>query len=53
MLLNIGDAEMLVVKLPLRGCYLGSSVSYRQEMVENEHLEHQRSVHDGAQFMRD
>jgi DNA-binding MarR family transcriptional regulator len=46
MLLNIGDAEMSVGELTLRGCYLGSNVSYNVKMVENEYLAHQRSVHD-------
>jgi DNA-binding MarR family transcriptional regulator len=47
MLFNIGDAEMTVSELTLRGCYLGSNVSYNvKKMVENEYLGHQRSVHD-------
>src|SRR5499427_4773817 len=47
MLFNIGDAEMTVGELTLRGCYLGSSVSYNvKKMVENEYLAHERSVHD-------
>jgi len=47
MLFNIGDAEMTVGELTLRGCYLGSNVSYNvKKMVENEYLAHQRSVHD-------
>jgi DNA-binding MarR family transcriptional regulator len=47
MLFNIGDAEMTVGKLILRGCYLGSNVSYNvKKMVENEYLAHERSVHD-------
>jgi hypothetical protein len=29
MLFNIGDAEMTVGELTLRGCYLGSNVSYK------------------------
>ena len=28
MLFNIGDAEMSIGELTLRGCYLGSNVSY-------------------------
>jgi hypothetical protein len=28
MLFNIGDAEMTVGELTMRGCYLGSNVSY-------------------------
>src|SRR5258708_22875808 len=48
MLFNIGDAEMTVGELTLRGCYLGSNVSYNvRKMVENEYLAHERSVHDG------
>ena len=47
MLFNIGDAEMTVGELTLRGCYLGSNVSYNiKKMVENEYLGHQRWVHD-------
>jgi len=44
---NIGDAEMTVGELTLRGCYLGSNVSYNvKKMVENGYLEQERSVHD-------
>src|ERR1700682_796219 len=47
MLFNIGDAEMTVGELTLRGCYLGSNVSYNvKKMVENRYLAHERSVHD-------
>jgi DNA-binding MarR family transcriptional regulator len=47
MLFNIGDAEMTVGELTLRGCYLGSNVSYNvKKMVENEYLTRERSVHD-------
>ena len=47
MLFNIGDAEMTVGDLTLRGCYLGSNVSYNlKKMVENGYLSHERSVHD-------
>src|SRR3974377_60931 len=47
MLFNIGDAEMTVGELTLRGCYLGSNVSYNvKKLVENEYLAHERSVHD-------
>ena len=47
LLFNIGDAEMTVGELTLRGCYLGSNVSYNvKRMVENDYLAHQRSVHD-------
>jgi DNA-binding MarR family transcriptional regulator len=47
MLFNIGDAEMTVGELTLRGCYLGSNVSYNvKKMVENGYLTQQRSLHD-------
>ena len=47
MLFNIGEAQMTVGELILRGCYLGSNVSYNvKKMVENEYLAHERSVHD-------
>ena len=47
MLFNIGDAEMTVGELTLRGCYLGSNVSYNvKSMVEEGYLVQQRSVHD-------
>jgi DNA-binding MarR family transcriptional regulator len=47
MLFNIGDAEMTVGELTLRGCYLGSNVSYNvKKMVEAGYLGQKRSVHD-------
>ena len=47
MLFNIGDAEMTVGELTLRGCYLGSNVSYNvKRMVDNGYLVQERSVHD-------
>src|ERR1700751_6251424 len=47
MLFNIGEAEMTVGELTLRGCYLGSNVSYNvKNMVEQGYLVQQRSVHD-------
>src|SRR6201987_926244 len=47
MLFSIGDAEMTVGELTLRGCYLGSNVSYNvKKMVENGYLVQERSVHD-------
>ena len=47
MLFNIGDAEMTVGELTLRGCYLGSNVSYNvKKMVDNRYLVQERSVHD-------
>jgi DNA-binding MarR family transcriptional regulator len=46
-LFSIGDAEMTVGELTLRGCYLGSNVSYNvKKMVENGYLDQQRSLHD-------
>jgi DNA-binding MarR family transcriptional regulator len=46
-LFNVGDAEMTVGELTLRGCYLGSSVSYNiKKMVEQGYLSQTRSVHD-------
>ena len=47
LLFNIGDAEMTVGELTLRGCYLGSNVSYNvKKMVENGYLVTERSTHD-------
>jgi DNA-binding MarR family transcriptional regulator len=46
-LFNIGDAEMTVGELTLRGCYLGSNVSYNvKKLVENDYLSYARSVDD-------
>jgi DNA-binding MarR family transcriptional regulator len=46
-LFNIGDLEMTVGELTLRGCYLGSNVSYNvKKMVENDYLAQERSPHD-------
>jgi DNA-binding MarR family transcriptional regulator len=46
-LFNIGDAEMTVGELTLRGCYLGSNVSYNvKKMVQNGYLAQRRSLHD-------
>src|SRR4051794_28770783 len=47
MLFNLGDAEMTVGELTLRGCYLGSNVSYNvKKLVENGYLAEQRSTYD-------
>jgi DNA-binding MarR family transcriptional regulator len=47
LLFNIGDAAMTVGELTLRGCYLGSNVSYNvKKLVENCYLAQERSVHD-------
>jgi DNA-binding MarR family transcriptional regulator len=49
MVFNIGDAEMSVSELMLRGCYLGSNVSYTvKKMVENGYLSQERSAYDRA-----
>jgi DNA-binding MarR family transcriptional regulator len=46
-LFSIGDSQMTVGELTLRGCYLGSNVSYNvKKMVENGYLAQQRSLHD-------
>jgi DNA-binding MarR family transcriptional regulator len=47
MLFNINQAEMTIGELTLRGCYLGSNVSYNvKKMIENGYLDAERSVHD-------
>src|SRR5215471_12496472 len=47
MLFNIGDVQMSVSELTLRGCYLGSNVTYNvKKMVKNGYLTQQRSLHD-------
>jgi DNA-binding MarR family transcriptional regulator len=46
-LYNIGDDDMTVGELTIRGYYLGSNVSYNvKKMVENGYLIQERSVHD-------
>lgn len=46
-LYNIGDLEMTVGELTLRGCYLGSNVSYNvKKMLENDYIVQERSPHD-------
>jgi len=46
-LFNIGTAELTVGELTLRGCYLGSNVSYNvKKMVEAGYLIQERSTHD-------
>jgi DNA-binding MarR family transcriptional regulator len=46
-LFNIGESEMTVGELTLRGCYLGSNVSYNvKKMLENEYIVQERSPHD-------
>src|SRR5437762_7579955 len=47
MLFNINHAEMTIGELTLRGCYLGSNVSYNvKKMVETGYFDAERSVHD-------
>jgi len=46
MLFNIGDAEMTVGELSLRGCYLGSNVSYNvKKLAENGYLAQERAIY--------
>lgn len=46
-LYNVGDDELTVGELTLRGYYLGSNVSYNvKKMVENDYLVQARSIHD-------
>jgi DNA-binding MarR family transcriptional regulator len=46
-LFNIGEAEMTVGELGLRGCYLGSNVSYNvKKLAESGYLAQERSMHD-------
>jgi DNA-binding MarR family transcriptional regulator len=47
MLFNLGDAEMSVGELMLRGCYLGTNVSYTvKKMIENGYLSRELSMQD-------
>jgi DNA-binding MarR family transcriptional regulator len=47
MLFNIGNAEMTMSELTLRGCYMGTNVSYNaKKLVENAYLQYKRSNHD-------
>ena len=47
MLFNTGEADMTVGELTLRGCYLGSNVSYNlKKIVENDYLAQERSTYD-------
>ena len=46
-LYNIGQDDLTVGELTLRGYYLGSNVSYNvKKMVENGYIVQERSVHD-------
>jgi DNA-binding MarR family transcriptional regulator len=47
LLFNIGEAQMTVSELSLRGCYLGSNVTYNiKKTAENGYLAQERSTHD-------
>jgi DNA-binding MarR family transcriptional regulator len=47
MLFNIGDAEMAVGELTLRGCYQGANVTYNlKKMVESDYIMQERSAYD-------
>src|ERR1044072_4707107 len=47
MLFNIGDAEMTVRELNMRGCYLGANVSYNlKKMIENGYVTQRQVPHD-------
>ena len=46
-LYNIGEDDLTVGELTMRGYYLGSNVSYNvKKMVENGYLIQERSIHD-------
>jgi DNA-binding MarR family transcriptional regulator len=46
-LYNIGEDDLTVGELTMRGYYLGSNVSYNvKKMVENGYLMQERSIHD-------
>lgn len=46
-LFNVGDHDMTIGELTLRGCYLGSNVSYNvKKMAEHGYLLQERSLHD-------
>jgi DNA-binding MarR family transcriptional regulator len=46
-LFNIGEHDMTIGELTLRGCYLGSNVSYNvKKMAENGYILQERSLHD-------
>lgn len=50
-LYNLGDDELTVGELTIRGCYLGSNVSYNvKKMTENGYIDQNQSVHDKRSF---
>ncbi|MGE5202629.1 MAG: MarR family winged helix-turn-helix transcriptional regulator [Acidobacteriota bacterium] len=49
---NLGDHEMTVGDLLLRGCYLGSNVCYGvKKLVEAGYVSHRPSPYDGRQML--
>ncbi len=51
MLFNLGDAEISIGELILRGYYLGSNVSYNvKKLSESGYLVVERSMHDRRSF---
>ena len=50
-LFNIGEEELTVGELTLRGCYHGSNVSYNlKKLVEFGYVSHERSSHDKRSY---
>ena len=50
-LFNIGDEELTVGELTLRGCYHGSNVSYNlKKLVDFGYVSHRRSAHDRRSY---
>ena len=50
-LFNIGDEELTVGELTLRGCYHGSNVSYNlKKLREFGYVSHEQSAHDKRSF---
>lgn len=48
---NIGEEELTVGELTLRGCYHGSNVSYNlKKLVEYGYVSHERSSHDRRSY---
>ena len=50
-LFNIGEEELTVGELTLRGCYHGSNVSYNlKKLVDFGYVSHRRSAHDRRSY---
>ena len=50
-LFNIGEEELTVGELTLRGCYHGSNVSYNlKKLVDYGYVSHTRSAHDRRSY---